>query len=91
MTTHEIELLRQAIRAYLVNRRPAAFAAEAIASGLRGRNLVDFPVTKEEVERELALLVDLKHVDSHTSDLGSTRFYFATSTGVLATERAAHG
>lgn len=88
MNTIDTELLRHAIRRYLVTRRPAAFPHEAVHGALTARKLVDFPITPDDVARELALLEGLGQVEHHTNELGSLRFYSATAAGILAQERA---
>ena len=84
----DFELLRAAIRAYVVQRRPAAFAVPGIQNALTNRAMVDFPITAEQVARECDLLEGLGHLTHHTNELGSTKFYSATAAGILAHERA---
>ncbi len=86
-TQEDIELLRAAVRAYLVQRRPAAFAVAGIHGALVNRRLVDFPITAEQVARECDFLEGLGQLTHHRAELGSTKFYSATSAGVLAHER----
>lgn len=91
MTPEEIEILRKAILKYLVDRRPAAFAVAGITGGLRGRSLVDFPITEPEVARELAFLHDLGDVEFTHEHVGSTKYWHANAKGVLAVERGGRG
>ncbi|MGC3991619.1 MAG: hypothetical protein QM796_18410 [Chthoniobacteraceae bacterium] len=77
------ELCRHEALRWLAERSPLAFSAATI----RRRLNVEFDFTSQEVEAALAFLVSFEHVSARPDDLGSTLYFQATASGVLAHER----
>lgn len=81
------ERIRRAVLEVLAARHPAAFPIEGIGRRVREDDLLDKRPTAEELESAVAFLQGLELVTSATDDFGSTKYYSATSKGVLAFER----
>jgi hypothetical protein len=92
LSAEQSEYLRHAVLTYLAARFPLRFSAQAIATHLHNRQLVDFPVTDADVAASAELLCGVAPalVSREHDPLGSTIYYGATSDGVLAWERS-HG
>jgi chorismate mutase len=75
---------RREVRAFLAQRQQLAHRVSAIKRRLNIEN--DF--TDEEIEAALIFLAGLGEVSSSAAELGATKFFQATSAGVLAYERS---
>lgn len=85
MTHEEKEILRHALLEVLAVRFPTAHNTRAIRRMVARE--VAFPVAEEDVQRELMMLVGLKHASVTPDPLGSTQHFAATPDGVIANER----
>ena len=77
------EELRRAVLAHLATRFPVAQSASTIAHRLAR----EFVTTTPDVETACQFLADLHLLEIVTEPLGSTKYYKATSQGVLHHER----
>jgi hypothetical protein len=81
------EALRHATLAFLAERAACAFPNSTITARIRAARLLDEMPDESDTAEALQFLAGL-HLVSITPDaLGSTKFYQATSAGVLAHER----
>jgi hypothetical protein len=87
LTPQQREELRIAILAYLAARHPLAFHREAIRDSMLRRQLVDFLFDNDAAESALSLLLDMKLITPQTEALGTTKYYAASSAGLLEAER----
>lgn len=87
LTAQQKEELRIAILAYLAARHPIAFGQEAIRKTILRRQLVDFQFDSDAAESALSLLLDMKMITPQTEALGTTKYYAASSAGLLDAER----
>jgi hypothetical protein len=85
------ELLRRKVLDYLAPRFRAAFTPEQIASHLRDRRLVDFPVTGADVSLALVVLRDSGFVMEVRESMGVIVYYQVTGAGILEFERFNNG
>jgi hypothetical protein len=81
------ELLRDAILGYLAVRQGLRFTAGAIMRGLRGRNLIDFAATEQDVFTALVFLEGLRFVSRTSHPTGASIEWQVESEGVLHAER----
>lgn len=90
MTEAEIqqrkESYRRDVREFLAYRQAVAHLPQDIRRRLAMR-VAENPYTLEEVQEALEFLVGLGHVEVKRAALGATKYYQATSAGVLAHER----
>lgn len=87
MNPEEKELLRQTVLEILAARHPAALPLKGIARRLATELGAD--PDPADVESALAYLQDLGLVAHTVDDLGSTRWYRATTAGIQQVERSA--
>jgi len=87
MNQQDREILRQRIIGYLATRFPLAFDASAICRSIKARSLVDFEITDADVTAALELLHGLGFTEIQTHELGASKYWKATSCGVLESER----
>lgn len=89
MTPTQNQWLRHAAREVLATRPGIALDLSGIARRIRKERLVDFDCTDADIEAALAFLagLDPAQVKLRPDGLGSTKYYQATSSGVLAFER----
>lgn len=85
MDAEEKEILRHGCLDFLVIRHPAALPVRAIRRGLTRE--VSFEVHDNDVEAACQFLVGLGHAQPASDPLGATKYFSATSQGVLARER----
>lgn len=85
MITKEKEDLRHLVLEITALRYPVALTASAIRR--RAETELDFPITDADIEAMLEFLRGLALCRFETDDFGATRYWHATSAGVLAHER----
>ncbi len=85
ITASQKEDLRHAVLEFLTLRHPTASPARAIRRTIARE--VDWNVAEEEVNAALELLEGLGLVRHELDNLGATKYWQATSAGVLAQER----
>jgi hypothetical protein len=86
------EELRRAVLDFLAARSAVAFAPEHILDRIIKSNALDFPPEPDELITALTFLENFTPeplIKFKCALLGSSRFYQATSAGVLASERGA--
>ncbi len=76
---------RQVVLEFLASRQAVAHHPQTICRRLNAGHLHDFTV--EEIEAALAFRVSAQHAVIVYPEGGSTQYYQATATGVLAHER----
>jgi hypothetical protein len=81
----DAELLRHAVLECLVLRHPNALPLEGVVRKVN--TMLPFKVATEAVNGALELLAGLGLVRSHEDELGSSKWWTATSQGVLKVER----
>ena len=79
------ELLRHAVLEVLAVRHPSAITTAAVRRRISIE--LDFEAALEDVEAALEFLRGIKLVGMEQDDLGSTKYWAATSEGVLKYER----
>lgn len=89
LTPEQNEDLRHVVLEILATRHPAALPARAIRR--RAADEVDFLITDDHIKGALEFLKGMTppQVMSTRDDLGSSEYWNATSSGVLAYERKA--
>jgi hypothetical protein len=89
LSPREREEARWAVLRFLAERQAVALPADVLAQRINRTLLLDVSLTPALVE-ELALFLEgMGLVEVRVDGLGSTKFYQATSAGVLAIERGA--
>jgi hypothetical protein len=83
------EMLRKAVLEYLAPRQALRFDPDVLRQRLASAQALDFNPSADEVAAALTFLRGRGWVDSLASGFGATRFYQATSAGVLAIEQGA--
>jgi hypothetical protein len=84
------EQIRQAILDFLAERQHVAFMPEVILERIGRSHFLDFRPEPDEFTAAITFLENFSPdplIKHSTAVLGSTRFYQATSAGVLAFER----
>lgn len=81
------ELVRLAVLEFLATRQSLSFEPAMIVDRVIKSGLLDFEPEAGEVTAAIAFLEDLKFITHQKRTVGRTRFYQATSAGVLAFER----
>ena len=87
ITQQDREILRQTVVGYLATRQQLEFEASAIRRSIVSRQKIDFAAADEDVIQALEFLQGLGFVEHHTSEIGATVYWKATSNGVLESER----
>jgi hypothetical protein len=87
LTQPQREELRFAIREQLAAAQTVALTAEMIFRRVGRTRMVDFEFSQRDVEEALTFLVGLAQATETPAPLGATKYYQATSAGVLAHER----
>lgn len=85
MTADQKEELRHIVLGILVDRHPTALSIKQVFH--RAAMEVDFDISGEEVGAALEFQRGLNNVALVPDDFGSTKYYSATSHGVLVHER----
>jgi hypothetical protein len=87
MNAQQNEELRRVTLEVLATRFPTALQVPAITRRINDAALLDFQATDDAVIGALEFLRGFQHVAVTMEPLGSTKYYAATSAGVLAWER----
>ena len=85
MNAEQKENLRHAVLEFLVLRHPSAFPPRALRRRLAEE--LDFLITEEDIAIACEFLIGMGHARLLPDALGSTNYFSATSSGVLAFER----
>lgn len=87
LTPDQRTTLRRAVREVLAGRPGIALPFAGVRRRLEQAVLVDFIFSDGEMRSALALLNGLGQIKASHDPLGSTEYYQATATGILAFER----
>jgi hypothetical protein len=79
------EEIRHGVRKSLYDRQRTAHLATTVLRDLRADQ---YDADLEDVEAALSFLEDLEQVASEHGDLGSTKYFRLTASGILAHERS---
>ena len=86
LTNEQKEDLRHTVREALVLRHPAALSARQLVKPVKKE--LAFLFEEADLTAALELLRGLKHAEWTLDELGGTKYWRATSEGVLAQERS---
>jgi hypothetical protein len=81
------EAIRLAVLGFLAPRQAVAIDLETLVHRVNRSGLMDFVAVDQEIVSAVAFLLNLKFIEERRAMLGSSRFFQATSAGVLAFER----
>ncbi len=81
------ETVRIALLAFLSPRQSLSFDLPTLLFRLNRSGQIDFKLQPDDLTKAVAFLEGKEYIKHTVSALGSTRFYQATSAGVLAHER----
>ncbi len=85
--SQEAQELRHAALEVLATRHPTALDLAAIARRIERDRLVDFTFNESQLDSALTFLMGRLYISMTHDGMGATRYWTATSDGVLAYER----
>ena len=83
------EQVREAVLEYLANRQELSYDMPLLLERLNKSRSLDFKIEPDDLTGALAFLEGREYIKHSFARLGATRFFQATSAGVLAHERGA--